>query len=102
IAIGVVEEDSSGYPDCREAFIETFNKAANLGTKETTQLSIEMPLVHLQKSQIVQEALLLGVPLHMTWSCYQSEESACGVCDSCRLRLRGFERAGAVDPINYV
>ena len=102
IAIGVVEEDSSGYPDCREAFIETFNKAANLGTKETTHISIEMPLVHLQKSQIVQEALLLGVPLHMTWSCYQSEESACGVCDSCRLRLRGFERAGAVDPINYV
>ncbi|MDD5117610.1 MAG: 7-cyano-7-deazaguanine synthase QueC [Sulfuricurvum sp.] len=102
IAIGVVEEDSSGYPDCREAFIDTFNKAANLGTKETTHISIEMPLVHLQKSQIVQEALLLGVPLHMTWSCYQSEESACGVCDSCRLRLRGFERAGAVDPINYV
>jgi 7-cyano-7-deazaguanine synthase len=102
IAIGVVEEDSSGYPDCRETFIDTFSKAANLGTKETTRISIEMPLVHLQKSQIVQESLLLGVPLHMTWSCYQSEERACGVCDSCRLRLRGFERAGAVDPIDYV
>ncbi|MBV5320712.1 MAG: 7-cyano-7-deazaguanine synthase QueC [Sulfuricurvum sp.] len=102
IAIGVVEEDSSGYPDCREAFIETFKNAANLGTKETTNITIEMPLVHLQKSQIVEESLKLAAPLHLTWSCYQSEEMACGVCDSCRLRLRGFERAGAVDPIDYV
>lgn len=102
IAIGVVEEDSSGYPDCREAFIETFQNAANLGTKETTNITIEMPLVHLQKSQIVEESLKLAAPLHLTWSCYQSEEMACGVCDSCRLRLRGFERAGAVDPIDYV
>lgn len=102
IAIGVVEEDSSGYPDCREAFIDTFTKAANLGTKETTHITIEMPLVHLQKSQIVQEAIKLDAPLHLTWSCYQSEERACGVCDSCRLRLRGFDRAGAVDPIDYV
>ncbi|PHM17518.1 MAG: 7-cyano-7-deazaguanine synthase QueC [Sulfuricurvum sp. PD_MW2] len=102
IAIGVVEEDSSGYPDCREHFIQTFQKAANLGTKETTEITIEMPLVHLQKSQIVQEALILNVPLHLTWSCYKSEDAACGVCDSCRLRLRGFERAGAIDPIVYV
>lgn len=102
IAIGVVEEDSSGYPDCRESFIDAFTKAANLGTKESTNLSIEMPLVRLQKSQIVQEAIKLEAPLHLTWSCYQNEEKACGVCDSCRLRLRGFERAGAVDPIDYV
>jgi len=102
IAIGVVEEDSSGYPDCRESFIDAFTKAANLGTKESTNLSIEMPLVRLQKSQIVQEAIKLAAPLHLTWSCYQNEEKACGVCDSCRLRLRGFERAGAVDPIDYV
>ncbi|HLD22614.1 MAG TPA: 7-cyano-7-deazaguanine synthase QueC [Sulfuricurvum sp.] len=102
IAIGVVEEDSSGYPDCRESFIEAFAQAANLGTRETTNLTIEMPLVRLQKSEIVQEAIKLGAPLHLTWSCYQSEERACGVCDSCRLRLRGFERAGAVDPIEYV
>jgi len=102
IAIGVVEEDSSGYPDCRESFIDAFTKAANLGTKETTNISIEMPLVRLQKSQIVQEALILGAPLHLTWSCYQSEDKACGVCDSCRLRLRGFERAGVIDPIDYV
>lgn len=102
IAIGVVEEDSSGYPDCRESFIDAFTKAANLGTKESTNLSIEMPLVRLQKSQIVQEAIKLEAPLHLTWSCYQNEEKGCGVCDSCRLRLRGFERAGAVDPIDYV
>jgi 7-cyano-7-deazaguanine synthase len=101
IAIGVVEEDSSGYPDCREAFIDTFTKAANLGTKETTNLTIEMPLVHLQKSQIVQKALELNAPLHLTWSCYQSEEEACGICDSCRLRLRGFELAQTKDPIRY-
>lgn len=102
IAIGVVEEDSSGYPDCRDTFIQSFQHAANLGTKETTNITIEMPLVHLQKSQIVQEALKLGVPLHLTWSCYQSDDKACGVCDSCRLRLRGFEIAGENDPIPYV
>lgn len=102
IAIGVVEEDSSGYPDCRESFIEAFTKAANLGTKDSTNITIEMPLVRLQKSEIVQEALMLGAPLHLTWSCYQSEDKACGVCDSCRLRLRGFKRAGVIDPIDYV
>lgn len=101
IAIGVVEEDSSGYPDCRESFIHAFEKSANLGTKEATHITIEMPLVNLQKSEIVLEALKLNVPLHLTWSCYQSEEKACGLCDSCRLRLRGFERAGARDPIPY-
>lgn len=102
IAIGVVEEDSSGYPDCRDAFIQSFQHTANLGTKETTSITIEMPLVHLQKSQIVLESLNLNIPLHLTWSCYQSEDKACGVCDSCRLRLRGFELAGENDPIPYV
>lgn len=102
IAIGVVEEDSSGYPDCRDAFIQSFQQSANLGTKETTHIQIEMPLVHLQKSQIVQEALRLNIPLHLTWSCYQNEDKACGACDSCRLRLRGFELAGQKDPIEYV
>ena len=101
IAIGVVEEDSSGYPDCRESFIGAFEQAANLGTKEATQLRIEMPLVHLKKSQIVQEACKLDVPLELTWSCYKSEEKACGVCDSCRLRLRGLDLAGEKDPIAY-
>jgi len=101
IAIGVVEEDSSGYPDCRDAFIQSFQETANLGTKDTTTIRIEMPLVHLQKSQIVQEACKLNVPLDLTWSCYQSEDKACGVCDSCRLRLRGFQLAGQKDPIAY-
>jgi 7-cyano-7-deazaguanine synthase len=101
IAIGVVEEDSSGYPDCRDPFIRSFERSANLGTKETTQLTIEMPLVHLQKSDIVTEAIKRDVPLHLTWSCYQNEQRACGVCDSCRLRLRGFSLAGVCDPIPY-
>ena len=101
ITIGVVEEDSSGYPDCRESFIEAMQRAINLGTKEETHITIEMPLVHLKKSQIVQKALQMHVPLELTWSCYQNEEEACGVCDSCRLRLRGFEQAGVKDPIPY-
>ncbi|WP_457749084.1 7-cyano-7-deazaguanine synthase QueC [Sulfurimonas sp.] len=101
ISIGVVEEDSSGYPDCREAYIQAMQNAINLGTKESTQIEIKMPLVHLKKSQIVQEALKLSVPLELTWSCYKNEEKACGVCDSCRLRLNGFEKAGITDPIPY-
>jgi len=99
--IGVVEEDSSGYPDCRESYITQMQKAINLGTKDETNLEIKMPLVALKKSQIVQKALELGVPLEHTWSCYQEEEKACGICDSCRLRLKGFKEAGAVDPITY-
>ncbi len=99
--IGVVEEDSSGYPDCRESYIRKMQEAVNLGTKEETAIEIKMPLVALKKSQIVQKAIELGVPLEYTWSCYRDEERACGVCDSCRLRLRGFEEAGAVDPIDY-
>jgi len=100
--IGVVEEDSSGYPDCKESYIEEMQKAINLGTKDETNLSIKMPLVALKKSQIVQQSLALGVPLEHTWSCYKEEEKACGVCDSCRLRLNGFEQAGVSDPIEYV
>ncbi len=101
IAIGVVEEDSSGYPDCRENFIEAMQKAINLGTKPETNITIEMPLVHLKKSQIVKEALKYNVPLELTWSCYQNSDKACGMCDSCRLRLKGFELAGIKDPIPY-
>lgn len=102
IAIGVVQEDSSGYPDCRDKFIQSFTQSANLGTRDETKLTIEMPLVHLQKSKIVQNALALSVPLYLTWSCYQNEDRACGVCDSCRLRLHGFHNAGVKDPIAYV
>ncbi len=99
--IGVVEEDSSGYPDCRENYIKKMQDAINLGTKDETKLEIKMPLVALKKSQIVQKSLDLNVPLKDTWSCYKSEVLACGVCDSCRLRLKGFKEAGLVDPIPY-
>jgi len=99
--IGVVEEDSSGYPDCRESYIEQMQKAINLGTKDETNISIQMPLVALKKSQIVEKSLELGVPLQHTWSCYKEEALACGVCDSCRLRLNGFKEAGSIDPIEY-
>ena len=101
ISIGVVEEDSSGYPDCRENYIKAMQNAINLGTKDETNIEITMPLVHLKKSQIVQEALKLHVPLEETWSCYKNEDKACGVCDSCRLRLNGFKIAGVTDPILY-
>ena len=101
IVIGVVEEDSSGYPDCREEYIGAMERAINLGTREETRIAILMPLVHLHKSEIVSKALELGVELSHTWSCYKEEEEACGVCDSCRLRLKGFEGAGVRDPIPY-
>ena len=104
LAIGVVEEDSSGYPDCREDFISSFQKSINLGTElgENRDIQIFRPLVNLKKSEIVTEALKLKVPLNLTWSCYQNSEEACGVCDSCRLRLNGFKMAESVDPIRYV
>jgi 7-cyano-7-deazaguanine synthase len=101
IAIGVVEEDSSGYPDCREEYIVAMQKAINLGTKDETKIEIKMPLVHLKKSQIVNEAIKLDVPLELTWSCYKNSKKACGVCDSCRLRLNGFNIANKEDPIPY-
>jgi 7-cyano-7-deazaguanine synthase len=101
IYIGVVEEDSSGYPDCRESYIEAMERAVNLGTKDETHITIRMPLVHMKKSQIVKKALELGIPLEYTWSCYKNEDEACGVCDSCRLRLKGFQEAGVTDPIPY-
>ncbi len=101
IYIGVVEEDSSGYPDCKESYIEAMERAVDLGTKDETKIKIEMPLVHLKKSQIVKKAIELGVDLAHTWSCYKNSNKACGVCDSCRLRLKGFEEAGVDDPIEY-
>ena len=99
--IGVVQEDSSGYPDCTDEFITKMEKAINQGTKEETKIEILTPLVHLSKAQIVQEAIKLNVPLEHTWSCYKEENEACGVCDSCRLRLNGFKIAGVKDPISY-
>ena len=101
IYVGFVEEDSSGYPDCREVFLQAFERAANLGTKPETQLELRAPLLHLRKSEIVRRGLALHAPLHLTWSCYQGEEEACGRCDSCLQRLRGFREAGSADPIPY-
>lgn len=99
--IGVVQEDSSGYPDCTNEFINDIKKAINQGTKESTNIDIITPLVHLSKAQIVSKALELNVPLEHTWSCYKNEDEACGICDSCRLRLNGFKIANATDPIKY-
>ncbi len=101
IFVGFVEEDGSGYPDCREAFLKSFEQTANLGTKPETRLAFHSPLIHLKKSQIVRRGLQLGAPLQLSWSCYQGEDRACGRCDSCLLRLQGFKEAGVADPIPY-
>jgi len=101
IYIGAVAEDSSGYPDCRLAFYEAFQRVIDTGTKPETQIELRTPIIHLSKAGIVQKGVELGAPLNLTWSCYRSEEVACGTCDSCALRLRGFERAGMTDPIEY-
>ena len=101
IYVGFVEEDSSGYPDCREVFLEAFERAANLGTRPETRISLRAPLIHLDKAGIVRRGVDLGAPLQLTWSCYQASAAACGTCDSCLLRLRGFARAGLADPIPY-
>ena len=101
IFIGVVQEDSSGYPDCSAEFIGAFERALDLGTSRDFHPRIKTPLVHLSKSQIVSLALEIGVPLELTWSCYEREDAACGLCDSCLLRLKGFAGAGAKDKIPY-
>ena len=101
IFIGAVEEDSSGYPDCRETFYRAFNKAIEMGTKPETRIEIVTPLIHMKKSDIVTKGTELGAPLRLTWSCYQASEKACGRCESCALRLKGFNEAGVKDPIPY-
>jgi len=101
IYIGAVAEDSSGYPDCRPEFYEAFEKAIDKGTKPATKIEIRTPIIHLSKADIVQKGINLDAPLRLSWSCYRSEDLACGTCDSCALRLRGFERAGQTDPIKY-
>ncbi len=101
VFIGAVYEDSSGYPDCRPEFFSAFEKMAEFGTKPETNIRIETPIIHLSKKEIVLKGIELKAPLHLTWSCYQDEEKACGVCDSCALRLRGFRLAGVEDPIQY-
>ena len=102
VFIGAVEEDSSGYPDCTEAFFKAFSIAARLGTKPQTDILIQTPLIHKKKSEIVQLGSELAAPLQMSWSCYRREDLGCGTCDSCTLRLRAFEDAGIPDPLPYL
>ncbi len=101
IFIGAVYEDASGYPDCRPEFYEAFERMVDLGTKPETKINIVTPIINFSKSDIVKKGIELKSPLHLTWSCYQSEDEACGVCDSCAFRLRGFQQAGVEDPIPY-
>jgi len=101
IYIGAVEQDSSGYPDCRSAYYEAFNEVIRTGTKEG-RIRIVTPLIGTRKSEIVTLGLELHAPFDLTWSCYSREDRACGVCDSCLLRLRAFQEAGAADPIPYM
>src|SRR6202158_1593160 len=100
IYIGAVEQDSSGYPDCRPAYYRAFNEVIKTGTKDG-RIEIVTPLIGLRKSEIVKLGLELGAPFDLTWSCYSREDYACGVCDSCVLRLRAFQEAGAEDPVRY-
>ncbi len=101
VYIGAVEQDSSGYPDCRPAYYRAFNEVVKAGTKEG-RIEIVTPLIGMRKAEIVRLGLELGAPFDLTWSCYSREDSACGVCDSCVLRLRAFREAGALDPIPYM
>jgi 7-cyano-7-deazaguanine synthase len=100
VFIGAVEQDSSGYPDCRPAYYAAFQELIRRGTKEG-DIIVKTPLIHMHKREIVALGLELAAPLELTWSCYSGSEEACGVCESCALRLRAFEQAGATDPIRY-
>jgi 7-cyano-7-deazaguanine synthase len=102
IYVGAVAADSSGYPDCRPEYYETFRRLVRAGTRPETRIEIVAPLISLHKHEIVKKGIELGAPLQLSWSCYQSSERACGVCDSCALRLRAFEQAGVQDPISYL
>jgi len=99
--IGAVEEDSSGYPDCREEFFRAFQAAARAGTRDGGALSVTTPVIGMSKRRIVETGVELGAPLHLTWSCYRNDERACGRCESCWLRLSGFRAAGLDDPVPY-
>lgn len=101
IYIGAVEEDSSGYPDCREVFFKAFETAIATGSKMGTAIKLHTPVIHLSKADIILLGKQLNAPFELSWSCYQSEAEACGVCDSCRLRLNAFAKAGLTDPIPY-
>src|ERR1700730_3737372 len=100
IYIGAVAEDSSGYPDCRPEYYRVFQELIRVGTRPETQVEIVTPVIALKKSEIIRKGIELGAPLHLTWSCYQSEDAPCGGCDSCLLRMRAFAAAGVNDPIS--
>jgi len=101
VFIGAVEEDSSGYPDCRPEYYRVFQELVRAGTRPETNIEIVTPVIALRKSEIIRRGISLGAPLHLTWSCYQFGDVACGACESCRLRRRAFAEAGAVDPVPY-
>jgi len=101
VYIGAVEEDGSGYPDCREVFFDAFGKAVAAGTRPESAIRIVTPVIHMSKADIVRTGADLGTPFELTWSCYREEEIACGKCDSCLLRLKAFAEAGIPDPISY-
>jgi 7-cyano-7-deazaguanine synthase len=101
VYIGAVAEDSSGYPDCRPEYYRVFQELVRVGTRPETRIEIVTPVIGLRKSGIIRRGIGLGAPLHLTWSCYQSDQEACGACDSCLLRLRAFSEAGVPDPLPY-
>jgi 7-cyano-7-deazaguanine synthase len=101
VVIGAVEEDSSGYPDCRQSFYDAFQRAVDEGTRDETRIRILTPVIGMRKSEIVRKGVELNAPLHLTWSCYVDEDVACGQCDSCLLRMKAFREAGVEDPIPY-
>ncbi len=101
IFIGAVEEDSSGYPDCRKEFFKAYNKMISKGTKPDLKIKVETPIINLSKKEIVIRSMELNSPLNLTWSCYKENKIACGTCDSCALRLRGFQQSGYQDPVKY-
>lgn len=101
IYIGAVEEDSSGYPDCRKTFYDAFQQAIDLGTKDETRIRIVTPVIDMRKAEIIRWGKELNAPFELSWSCYRREDKACGTCDSCVLRLRAFREAGMTDPIPY-
>jgi 7-cyano-7-deazaguanine synthase len=101
VVIGAVDEDSSGYPDCRPEYYRAFAEVVRLGTRPASGIEILTPVIGMRKEEIIRKGIELGAPLARTWSCYQFEDEACGLCDSCVLRLRAFARAGYADPIPY-
>jgi len=101
IFIGAVEQDSSGYPDCRPGYYRAFNELIEVGTRPETRIEIEAPLIGMSKAEIIERGAELQAPVELSWSCYRDEDPACGTCDSCALRLAAFAKAGRRDPIRY-